>query len=139
MTTTTKSAAIEEINPVPPTILKSARANEIHQSVEREQQKQWVNGKGTAEHLRNITKQNITKQFTKHHETKHHETNEIKRRNLRTAPQTQAHRMGCTAQNWTLPALHLSQVFQHRSGCNLPRVQGCKGDGAPLFNGVSEA
>jgi hypothetical protein len=56
-----KSAAIEEINPVPPTILKSARANEIHQSVEREQQKQWVNGKGTAEHLRNITKRNMTK------------------------------------------------------------------------------
>ena len=43
-------------------ILKSARANEIHQAIEREKQKQWMNGKGTANHLRNITKRNITKQ-----------------------------------------------------------------------------
>jgi ribonuclease HI len=56
-----KSAAIEKINPVQPTILRSARANEIHQAIEREQQKQWVNGKETAAHLRNITKRNTTK------------------------------------------------------------------------------
>jgi ribonuclease HI len=51
-----KKAAIEKINPVRPTILKSARANEIHQAIELEQQKQWLNGKETAKHLRNITK-----------------------------------------------------------------------------------
>ena len=52
-----KSAAIEKINPAPqPTILKSARMNEIHQAIEREQQKQWANRKETAAHLRNITK-----------------------------------------------------------------------------------
>jgi len=57
-----KSAATEKINPmILPTILKSARANEIHQTIEREQQNQWVNGKGTAAHLRNITKRNMTK------------------------------------------------------------------------------
>ena len=57
-----KSAAIEKINPMTQsTILKSARANEIHQAIEREQQNQWVNGKGTAAHLPNITKRNITK------------------------------------------------------------------------------
>jgi RNase H len=56
-----KSAAIDEINPIPPIILKSARANEIHQSIEGEQQKQWVNGKGTALLLRNITKRNMMK------------------------------------------------------------------------------
>src|SRR5438045_8867505 len=44
-----------------PTILKSARANEIHQAIEREQQNQWVNGKETAAHLRNITKRNLVK------------------------------------------------------------------------------
>jgi ribonuclease HI len=58
-----KRAAIEKINPaMPQTILKSARANEIHQAIEREKQKQWMNGKGTAKHLRNMTKQNTTKQ-----------------------------------------------------------------------------
>ena len=57
-----KSAAIEKINPMhQPAILKSARANEIHQSTAAEQQRQWVNGKGTAQHLRNITKRNMTK------------------------------------------------------------------------------
>jgi ribonuclease HI len=57
-----KSAAIEKINPVSrPTILKSARANEIHQAIEWEHQKQWINGKETAKHLRNIMKQNMTK------------------------------------------------------------------------------
>src|SRR5579859_7940913 len=61
-----KSAAIEKINPAPqPTILKSARMNEIHQAIEREQQKQWVNGKETAAHLRNITKRNMTKRIPK--------------------------------------------------------------------------
>ena len=45
----------------PPTILKSARANEIHQAIEQEQQNQWMDGKKTAVHLRNITKRNITK------------------------------------------------------------------------------
>jgi ribonuclease HI len=46
-----KSAAIEKINPVSrPTILKSARATEIYQ---------WINGKNTAAHLRNITKRNM--------------------------------------------------------------------------------
>src|SRR5579859_844333 len=54
---------------------------------------------------------------SKHHETEHEETkskykmNEIKRRNPRTAPQMQAHRMGCTAQNWTLLAQRLSQTI----------------------------
>ena len=58
-----KSAAIEKINPTtPPTILKSARANEIHQAIEREKQKQWMNGKGMVKHLRNMTKQNMTRQ-----------------------------------------------------------------------------
>jgi hypothetical protein len=52
-----KSAAMEKINPAPhTTILKSARANEIHQAIEQENQKLWVNGKDTAAHLRNITK-----------------------------------------------------------------------------------
>ena len=41
-----KSAAIEEINPaLQLSILKSARANEIHQAIKGEQEKQWVNGK----------------------------------------------------------------------------------------------
>src|SRR5579859_3983882 len=54
---TAKSAAIEKINLAPKlATLKSARANEIHQAIEWEQQKQWVNGKETAAHLRNITK-----------------------------------------------------------------------------------
>src|SRR5438045_2280639 len=44
-----------------PTILKSARANEIHQAIERKQQNQWVNGKETAAHLRNMTKRNLVK------------------------------------------------------------------------------
>ena len=57
-----KSAAIEKINPSSqPTILKSARANKIHQTIEREHQTQWINGKGTARHLRDITKRNMTK------------------------------------------------------------------------------
>jgi hypothetical protein len=61
-----KRAAIEKINPAPqPTILKSARANEIHQAIEQEHQKQWVNGKDTAAHLRNITKRNMTKRKPK--------------------------------------------------------------------------
>jgi hypothetical protein len=52
-----KSAAIDKVNPTSPqTILKSAWANEIHQVIKREHQKQWVNGKETAVHLRNITK-----------------------------------------------------------------------------------
>jgi hypothetical protein len=52
-----KSAAMEKMNQAPhPTILKSARANEIHQAIEQENQKLWVNGKDTAAHLRNITK-----------------------------------------------------------------------------------
>ena len=59
-----KSAAIEKINPATQqTILKSARANEIYQAIEWENQKQWMNGKGTAKHLRNITKQNVTKRM----------------------------------------------------------------------------
>jgi hypothetical protein len=61
-----KSAAIEKINPAPqPTILKSAQANEIHQAIKQEQQKQWLNGKETATRLRNITKQNMTKRTPK--------------------------------------------------------------------------
>jgi ribonuclease HI len=52
-----KSAAIEKINPMHQlTILKSARANEIYQSIKAEQQRQWVNGKKMALLLRNITK-----------------------------------------------------------------------------------
>lgn len=59
-----KSAAIEKINPATQKIiLKSARANEIHQAIEWEKQKQWMNGKGMANHLRNIMKRNITKQM----------------------------------------------------------------------------
>jgi ribonuclease HI len=61
-----KGAAIEKINPTPhPTHLKSARANEIHQAIERENQTNWVNGKETAVHLRNITKRNMTKRNPK--------------------------------------------------------------------------
>ena len=57
-----KSAAIEKINPSPsPTILRSARANQVHQEIEQEHQRQWVNGKHTAAQLRNITKRNMTK------------------------------------------------------------------------------
>jgi tubulin alpha len=57
-----KSAAIEKINTATQqTILKSARANAIHQAIEQEKQKQWINGKETAKHLRNMTKQNLTK------------------------------------------------------------------------------
>ena len=47
-----KSVAIEKINPTTqPTILKSARANEIHQAIKWEQRNQLVKGKGTAAHL----------------------------------------------------------------------------------------
>jgi ribonuclease HI len=57
-----KSAAIEKINArMSPTILKSARTNEIHQAIEQEQQNQWMHGKETATHLRNITKRNLMK------------------------------------------------------------------------------
>src|SRR5579859_5923617 len=57
-----KRAAIEKINPMThPTILKSDRVNEIHQAIEWEQQKQSVNGKETAAHLRNMTKHDETK------------------------------------------------------------------------------
>ena len=58
-----KSAAMEKINPAPQPTLKSARANEIHQAIKQEQQKQWQNGKETAAHLRNITKQNSAKRM----------------------------------------------------------------------------
>jgi hypothetical protein len=61
-----KSAAIEKINPVEhPTTLKSARANEIHQAIEQEQQEQCVNGNKTAAHVQNITKRNMTKRNPK--------------------------------------------------------------------------
>lgn len=61
-----KRAVIEKINPTPqPTILKSARANEIHQTIEREHQNQWINSKKTARHLRDITKRNMTKRKPK--------------------------------------------------------------------------
>jgi ribonuclease HI len=52
-----KSTAIEKINTATQqTILKSARANAIHQAIQQEKQKQWMNGKETANHLRNMTK-----------------------------------------------------------------------------------
>jgi len=54
-----KSVAIEKNNPmVHPMILKSTRANEIHQAIEQEQQKQWVNRNETAAQLWNIKKRN---------------------------------------------------------------------------------
>jgi ribonuclease HI len=57
-----KSAAIEKINPTPhPTILKSARINEIHQAIERERDKLWLEGRRTATQLRSITKRNLTR------------------------------------------------------------------------------
>jgi hypothetical protein len=45
----------------PPMILKSARANEIYQAIQKERDKRWLNGKKTARQLRSITKQNLTK------------------------------------------------------------------------------
>jgi ribonuclease HI len=58
-----KAAAIEKLNPLPqPTILKSARVNEIHQTIKMVRQTDWTNGKRTAKHLRDITKQNMSKQ-----------------------------------------------------------------------------
>jgi ribonuclease HI len=57
-----KQAAIGKINPMtPPTILKSARANERYEAIQKERDKRWLNGKKTARQLRSITKQNLTK------------------------------------------------------------------------------
>jgi ribonuclease HI len=52
-----KQAATQKINPPSQkTVLKSARSNEIHQSIKQQWREQWTTGRETAAQLRNITK-----------------------------------------------------------------------------------